>query len=107
MRLHVQCLHGDTYVPVLFASFRLKASLGVANATPGTASTITIINGSTTIQVITLTSIAVGVDVTGVPDATNGLLKCTDGVLKITCASQNSVSFGVTLDIDEFSRSTN
>ena len=101
MSLHLP--NGVTYCPVR-KPCKVIGMSGVANATPGTASTVILAKASVTpVSTVTLTDIAAGTAVEGVADATYGTTQFLAGeCMKFTCASQNSVAMSVTLEIDEF-----
>jgi hypothetical protein len=102
MRISVQLADGVNFIPVPVAC-KINSMMGVANATPGTTATATIVTGATALGVITLSGATVGIAAVGIANATTGReTVVAGGCIKITCVSTNDVGMGVTLDLDEF-----
>ena len=99
----VQVPNGTSYIPVS-RDCRLNSIVAVANATPGAAATVTVTKAdATALAIATLSGAAAGAAGAGVMNATTGNSKIAGGdVLKVVCASTNSVSFGLTIDLDPF-----
>ena len=95
--------HGDNYVPVPI-SCRVRGMQVSPNAVPGAAGSVTLAHGANPVNVASSAGGAAGDIDDGAVNATYGSTTFVTGTtpIKITCASTNSVTFGCTLDLDEF-----
>lgn len=102
MYLSLHLANGVNYLQ-LPIGVKVRSMTAVADATPGATASVTLAQGANSVNVATFDGVAVGVAVTGTPDATYGKVTYAAGTaLKITTSSTNSVTFKVVLDLDEF-----
>jgi hypothetical protein len=100
--ISVQIADGDQYVPVPYG-FRVRSMTVSPNAAPGAAGSVTLTDGTNSVNVADVADGAAGDVATGTADTTNGSTDFgADTPMVLTASSTNSVSFGVTLDLDEF-----
>jgi hypothetical protein len=98
----LQLANGDNYIPVEEAVQVEKLSV-IANADAGATASVTLTDGTNTVNVATCDGDTAGTITEGVADATNGKITIpAGGLIKITCASTNGVGFGCTLALDEY-----
>lgn len=99
---NLQLADGDNFIPVEEAVQVEKLSV-IANADAGASASVTLTDGTNTVSVATCDGDTAGTITEGVADTTNGNITIpAGGLIKITCASTNGVSFGCTLALDEY-----